>query len=80
MNISEFFIFGINFEQYNRMESNDGFRRRAAIVSSEKQFMNIPEMQSKAQSGQHTGRDNYIKFSKINANNHAILMNRKKDQ
>ena len=62
------------------MECNDGFRRRAAIISSDQKILNSPELESFLHPDENQGRDKYIKFRKINASNHAILNNRKKEE
>ena len=61
------------------MSGKDGFRRRAAIVLTDKSIA-PPDLELSCESEERLGRDKFMKFTKLNASNHAILNERKKDQ
>ena len=61
------------------MENHDGFRRRAAIVGGQKSNASL-DNETRCNTEERICKDSYIKFSKLNASNHAILNSRKKDQ
>jgi len=61
------------------MESSDGFRRRAAItVTPVNRSLFSRETDNAEVSKERMNRTSYIKFNKINEENHNILKNRKK--
>lgn len=59
------------------MEGRDGFRRRAAIIFNDK-CKTSPEIELLCEADDKLGKDNFIKFTKLNADKHAILNTRKK--